>query len=66
MSDTTKQLNDSMSAIKEFLKANIIFQNYGNFHGQGVSNASIAYILFKTKDLVENPNSLIRFSKKKF
>jgi len=25
MSETTKQLNDSMSAIKEFLKANIIF-----------------------------------------
>ena len=31
-----------------------------------MSNAAIAYILFKTKDLVENPTSLIKFSKRKF
>ena len=62
LTDQHQNFNDSMAAIKEFLKSNIIFGTYENPHGQGVSNAAIAYILYKTKDLVENPTALIKFS----
>ena len=47
--------NDSLAAIKEFYKASIIFELYENYHGLGVTNAAIAYVLYKTMiDMVEN------------
>jgi len=33
LTDTNQNFNDSMAASLEFLKANIIFGNYENFHG---------------------------------